>query len=251
MRITFLKIIVLILCFNTVYSQGFEPGKKGKALIYFEPTTAIIRLDTTFLKQTKKPISLNIGTYVIRAWAPTKQLFIDTIEIKENKMVIISRHLKNTKEYDEYRRKLSVYKNRKVFTKFLPFPLTLAYSGYTFWAYNNNKAIIKSHLENTQSAITRYQNAISISDIDASKQQYEDEKNSYEKYRRKNNILAKTSAIIIPTALIVSTGLYFLSKKFIKPQYIETKPLLSLNSINIKNEFPSTCSVSISMNINR
>lgn len=251
MKGVFFICLALTFCLNIsfIYSQNFEPGK-GKALIYFySKTKVIVRLDTMLLQQVTTPISLKEGKYVVRAWAPTKKLFIDTIQIRENKTTIVSKRLESSKEYKEYERQLATYRTQKNCSKFIPFPLTLGYSGFVLWKYNQNKKNMNASFEKAQEAKVGYENSISILDINTYKETYNTEQSNYEEYRTNNNRLSKTATIIIPVALIGSTALYLLSKKLVKPTYTEV-PLLSFNSLNISRE-NSTTSLGVVLNINR
>ncbi|MGQ0828704.1 MAG: hypothetical protein ACT4ON_09945 [Bacteroidota bacterium] len=248
--IKFFFIFFLLMAVDNL-AQTFEPGK-GKAVIYFESNTkVIVRLDTTFLKQTKTPISLKEGKYVIRAWAPTKLLFIDTIRIYENKTTILTKRLKEKEEYTVYKKKLYIYKTKRVLTRFVAFPLTLAYSGYIVWNYNENKKLMNEHLEKAKTAGANYGNSTSTENINKYREEYTIEKDNYERYRLKNNEIVKTAAIAISSALIVSAGLFYLSKKLVRPIAYTEKPLLSLNTISIKSDLNSTYSLGMVLNINR
>ena len=108
---------------------------------------------------------------------------------------------------------------------------------------------MNEHLMNAQEAQKNYDQSLSLTNLEKYKEEYESEKESYDKYRTSNNKLAKTSAIIIPTAIIITTGLFILSKKIIKPSYAETAPLLTLNSINFNSDYQSTFSVAVALTI--
>lgn len=246
------KSLLLLFCLNTFFlkAQNFEQGK-GKAVIFFEPNkNVIVRLDTLLIKQTSTPIILAEGKYVLRAWAPTKQLFTDTITIRENQTTIFTHHLKNSTEYSIYKKKLSRYKIKKISTQMLPIPLTLGYSAFMFTKYNTNNKLLNKHLENAKTASTNYENSLSIEDKDKYKLEYDIEKSNYETYRNKNNKIVKVATVSTSIGIIASAALLYLSRKIIKPEFKEV-PLLSLNTISFENDYTHNYSISIVVNINR
>jgi hypothetical protein len=239
-----------ILFFNpTITSaQNFELGK-GKAVIYFESNTpVIVRLDTLLWKQTTNLVDLKEGKYILRAWAPTKKLYIDTITIFESKTTIVTTHLKNTDEYNTYRQKQSSYKFKRLLTGVFPFSLTMGYSAIVFSRYQQNKKLMNQHFESASIAANNYENATSSYDVAKSKQEYDDEKIRYSYYRTINNKIATRGTVTIGAALVATVGLFYIYKKIKKPTYTET-PLLTLNSINVKSDYPTTCSIGCVWNI--
>jgi hypothetical protein len=235
----------------TSYGQAFEKGK-GKAVIYFESNTkVIVRLDSHLLVQTKAPFLLKEGKYVIRAWAPTKQLFVDTISILQDRTTIVARRLKNTKAYNRYKEEVVMYKFKKTVTAFIPLPLTAAYSIYMWNQYSGNKKLMDSHLVNARAAAVNYGSATSTADISKYSQEYDSEKNSYEIYRAKNNQIVKTGAIVASTALVASAALLYVSKKVKRPAAYTETPMLTLNTIAVRSDYPNSCSLGVIININR
>ena len=244
---------VLLFCFASEFirAQGFETGK-GKAIIYFKSETpVIVRLDTSLIKQSSTPLNLKEGKYIVRAWAPHKQLFIDTITIKENKTTFVTQNLKNTAEYNNYYKQLNNYRTEKIVTEFVSYPIIAIYCVYASNEYNKNKKIMNQHYQNCQVAQNGYENSISVTDINMYKKQYSEEKANYEHYLDKNNKLSKTATIIIPSALVLSAGMFFAAKLIKKPaKYTET-PLLTLNDVYILKESYSTCSLGVRLNIRK
>jgi hypothetical protein len=232
-------------------AQTFEKGS-GKAVIYFEANTkVIVRLDTNALNQTKLPFSLKVGKYVVRAWAPTKQLFVDTISILDHRTTILARRLKNTKAYNKYREDVVIYKFKKAVTAFVPFPLALGYSVYMLNQYTSNGKAMNQHLASAKTAGVSYGKSISNADVVKYTQEYGAEKNSYEECRAKNNQLVKTCAIFIPAAWVTSAALFYLSKKIHRPAAYTEIPLLSLNAMSLRSDYPSSCSLGVNLTINR
>src|ERR1700749_801144 len=203
----FFKIITLLAVYlntTSTHAQEFEQGK-GKAMIYFESNTnVIVRLDTTLIKQTTQLISLKEGKYIVRAWAPTKQLFVDTISIHENKTTIVSAHLKNTLEYSKYKKDLSNYKLKKIGYRFIPLPLTLGYSLFMLNKYDQNKKLMKAQLENATTAAANYANSSSTQDITKYTNDYYSAKADYEKYRIRNNQIAISATVCSSAAFVPS-----------------------------------------------
>ena len=254
MKIGLLVTNMVLLCFLTslrTYAQDFEPGK-GKVVIYFESNTkVIVRLDSTLLMQAKAPFSLKAGKYVVRAWAPTKQLFVDTIHVLPNRTTLVARRLKNCAAYTKYKEDVVVYKFKKTVTAFLPFPLTLGYSVFMVNQFNENRKVMNQHLANAKAAAIYYGAATSGADIARYTQEYNIEKDSYETCRTRNNKIVKTGAVFISTALAASATLFYFSKKVIRPAAYTESPLLSLNNILVRSDYPSTCSLGVIWNINR
>ncbi|MCW3104080.1 MAG: hypothetical protein JWO09_2520 [Bacteroidetes bacterium] len=246
-----LRIIVclaFIHCSSAVIAQEIVQGK-GKAIIYFgSPTPVTVRLDTALLRQTKNPILLKEGKYIVRAWAPTKELFTDTITITEGKTTICVKSLKNSEAYSEYRRELSSYKLKKAGARYVVLPATLLYSGFAYFKYRQNAKLMNEHLENAHIAKEGYEHSISLSNISMYKETYYSEKAIYESYIKKNNRLSTLSCVIIPAGIVASAVLIYWSGKLEKPRYSET-PLLSLNSISITREFDQDYSLSLLINI--
>lgn len=227
---------------------GAQETGKGKAIIFFGSNTpTIVRLDTALIQQSQKPFLLNEGKYVIKAWAPTKKLFIDTITIQEGKTTICVRKLENSDDYDLYKRNLNMYKLKIMGTRFVPFPLTAGYALFSYLRYNKNKKLGHEHLLKAQEAKRGYETSISVSNITKNYELYYEEKAQYENYIKKNNKLSVATSIIIPTGIVASAAIMYLSKKIKRPAFSETK-LLSLNSAGIEYE-SSSCSLSLIFDI--
>ncbi|MCW3072143.1 MAG: hypothetical protein JWO44_2033 [Bacteroidetes bacterium] len=240
--------LAIVHCSSETFAQELVQGK-GKAIIYFEsPTPVTVRLDTALLRQTKNPILLNEGSYIVRAWAPTKELYTDTITIKEGKTTICVKTLKNSEGYSAYLEELSSYKLKKTGACYVALPATLLYSGFAYFKYKQNARLMNEHLENAQSAKEGYEHSISLTNISIYKERYYSEKAIYESYLKKNNRLANLSCVVIPAGLVASAALIYWSGKLKKPIYSET-PLLSLNSISITREFDRDYSLSLLINI--
>ena len=238
-------------CIKVSYAQLFEPGK-GKAVIYFEPSeSVIIRLDTALLKQSKLPISLKPGTYVVRAWAPTKELFIDTIIVREHLTTIVSRRLKDAKAYTKYREQLSSYRVKIALVDYVPISVTVVYSLCLAKSYRDNEKLMNQHLENARTAATNYSKLQSGVTSDLFSQQYNSERSYYEAYRTKNNQIVKMASIVGSTQLVASALLFYLSRKIIGPGAYTEDRLLSLNTVNLKSDYPSTCSVGVIFYFNK
>jgi hypothetical protein len=222
---------------------------KGKAIIYFgAPTPVTVRLDTALLKQTKNPIQLKEGRYVVKAWAPTKELYIDTITVKEGKTTICVKTLRNSDNYSAYLKERSSYRHKKAGLRYVALPATILYSGLAYIKYKSNTKQMNEHLANAKSAKDGYEHSVSVTNIGLYKDRYYTEKDSYESYLKKNNTLVKASWIIVPTGVIASAALIYISRNMKKPVYSET-PLLSLNSISITREFEQDYSLCLLINI--
>jgi hypothetical protein len=245
--------LLFLFCLTTsaFYAQKAAPGT-GKAVIYFEPSTkVIVRLDSALLKQSKLPINLKEGRHIVRAWAPTKELFIDTIDIRASKTTLVARRLKNSEAYAKYKEELFAYRFKKTVTAFVPLPLTLGYSIFLAGEYSNNKKLMNQHLVNATADAANYAKPGSASDLNTYKLEYDNERNNYESCRTKNNRIVVVGAVTVSAALVASAVLLYLSAKYVKPAVYTETPMLSLNSINLKSDYPATCSLSISWNIKR
>jgi hypothetical protein len=242
-------ILICILYVFNGFAQVPEPGK-GRATIYFEPRSkVIVRLDTVLLIQSKLPVSLKAGQHIIRAWAPRKELFTDTIRILENKTTIVTRTLKNSEGYEKYREAMRAYRFKKITSAYVPLGLTTGYSIFTVIRYKNNKKLVDQHLANAQIDALDYSKPNSQDGVEIYQQAYVNEKNSYETYRLKNNQIVKTGTIVASTCVVASAALLYFSSKIIKPAAYSEVPLLSFNSINLKSDYPSTCSLGVILNI--
>jgi hypothetical protein len=244
-------ILAFCLCMATVYSQNTEPDK-GKVVIYFEPSsTVIIRLDTMLWNQTKRPVLLTEGKHVLRAWAPTKVLFVDTFLVKASKTTIIARTLKESEAHRKYRDQMYVYHVKKSLTTFVPLSITVLYAGYMEFLYSNNKKLMNKHLDNAKAAEDTYAKPGPAAISNQAMQVYNNEKDIYEGYRDRNNHLAVIAAISIPAAALATAVLIRLSKKILKPAPYTERPFLSLSSFGLKSDYRSTCSLGFVLNINR
>jgi hypothetical protein len=243
--------LLLISSMNIAVASAQSPtSDKGHAVIYFEPAnTVIVRLDTALYKQQKLPLVLKEGKYIIRAWAPTKELFTDTMVIHANKTTIVARHLKDSEGYRKYKDERYWYIVHKTATTYLPIPFTLAYSIYLLDLYNSNKKIMNQHLQNANTDAANYAKPGSASVTDKYLQAYTIEKNNYETYRIKNNHIVAVAAISESAVVLTSAVLLYFSSKIVKPAPYTETPLLSLNNLQIKSDYKSSCSLALVLTI--
>lgn len=244
------RLLHLLLLLSTgSFAQSFEPSS-GLAIIFFEADTKIIvKLDSTTIEQTKDPILLKEGKYVVKAWAPHKKLFVDTIIVKENKTSICVNHLRSTDEYIHYKNQLRSYKLKKC-ALFAPLPLVAVFSGVTLSRINTNKKEMERYTERAAVATAGYNSAVAVTNINVFKQEYELSRSQYNKRLHENNRLRTTACIVVPVGIVASAALFIITRKLVKPVYAET-PLLSLNTIGIRKDYSSGYALSVGLTINR
>ena len=233
------------------YSQKTAPAQ-GRAVIYFEPASdVIIRLDSALWKQSKQPVLLKEGRHIIKAWAPTKQLFVDTFFVQPGKTSIVAKRLQPTEAYRTYREQINSYHVKKAIFVYIPLPFTLLYSGFMAIKYSSNKKLMNQHLENAKTEAGNYAKQGPDAATAKALQAYKTEKDSYEGYRKRNNYLAVVACITIPAEIAATAVLYYFSKRIVRPAAYSETPLLSFNSFGIKSDYHTSCSMAIVLNINR
>jgi len=221
----------LVVIFQVTAPMNIWAQEKGKAVIYFSPPSAIIRLDTTLIQSRQSPKLLPVGKHIIKAWAPTFQLFIDTILISQTGIKIEAKELKHTPEYELYRAAKFKYRLLMVLERYSSAPLIIAYVAY----YSNRNTQYKNDITNSYnqalSEKTRYDHALSLKDITAYRDAYLYYQGNYQAAQRSKSRLNTISVVAIPVSTVCSMLLFLRSTKLIRPHYSES-PLLSLQSVS-------------------
>jgi hypothetical protein len=209
-------------------SAQYIPGGYGTAVVFFDHKNTVIRIDTALVRRSSQPIVLKAGKHIVKAWAPHKELYCDTIIIKENGTTFVTKRLIDRSEYVQYKKENRNYHLKRAGTRVLPIFIIAGYSALTWRAYAKNDNRMKDHLTKALVAKDGYENSVSLVNIAKYEEEYYTEKGQYESYVRRNNRIVKTALVAIPVGAVLSAGLFVMSKRFQKPFYSEA-PLLSIN----------------------
>ncbi|MFL5765175.1 MAG: hypothetical protein ACJ77K_14630 [Bacteroidia bacterium] len=243
---------LLLLVSSLVAFAQVDSTAKGHLLVFVEPIeTTVIRVDTMLVRSSQKPLELSPGRHVVKAWAPKKQLFIDTLSLKPGQTAFVTRRLKNSPAYDHYKRQMESYRLQKFGTQILPPLITVGYSLSAYLKYKKTDKEMAEHFANAQDAQTKYETAISVANLTRYKDTYETEKENYETCRVANNKLAKQSTIIVPVAVVATAALQILARRITKPVYQEEAPLLTLNAVYLDADPRLGYSAGLVFNLNR
>lgn len=221
-RFGYIVLIFFMLCGESIAQSG-----KGYLLIAVKPDDAIIRLDTTFMIQKRAHQPVDTGTYVIKAWAPGRMLVVDTLKIGEGKGVLFRRKLQHTEEYKRYKTQKHVYN----MTRYLPGVATIGIALYYTGQYFRQNANIEKYLDKANESKAIYENLTDAAQIEKYQNIYNINRDKYDSAIRRTNGVISNATIVIPSAIVVTGVLYYVSRKVIKPVFNET-PLLSDLSLN-------------------
>ena len=95
-----MKFLTKTLLLSTLVLFSFiakSQSSVGFIKILFNPSNAIILLDGDTVKNGIYPVS--IGSHLVEAWAPTRQLYSKTVEVIEGKQVFVAYTLRASEEY--------------------------------------------------------------------------------------------------------------------------------------------------------
>jgi len=223
-KILFLTFLLIFFKLNSFAQQG-----KGYMMVAIKPSDAIIRLDTMRIYQKQSHLPVDVGTYVIKAWAPRMKMITDTIHIVENKAVLFRRKLEYTDEYKNYKKELRIY-NRK---RYLPGALTLVASLTYLGFYLKYDSDADKYLEKANASKEEYESLTDLVDIQLAKSDYENYKDLYDEALDRTVNVATQAMIVIPVAVVTTGVLHYYSSKLVKPVFNEV-PLLSDISFDYK-----------------
>lgn len=223
----FTSVFVYLSTYSQVDSVFFEGSKEFR--VFTRPQEgAIVKLDKFKLKL-GKPYYIKPGRYTFKAWAPTAELVTERFDLTNRNFVVIN--LTETKEYEEYRKKLKSYRLRKNSLRYLISGGAALYSlNSLINIYTLNRDANKE-FENVETSKKRFSEAIWRENIEFYRSQYNNSKANY------NNNLAEISekwqsiGIVSGIAAISTYFTWKQSNKLKKPIYKET-PLLSDAKVN-------------------
>lgn len=218
---------LLLLLFFRVHGQD-----KGQLLIFFDPfEKTIIHLDSVRLKCAKDPITAEAGTYIVKAWAPTRELFIDTITIKPNRLARCVHKLKHSQHYLDYRSKLNTYRASIVSYRILPLAVTTTACLFTFTNAAYQKQLSEKAIEEANNSKAAYQTGISEGAINQSRIDYDYYNTQYQTHANRANRLKTLGFVYAGTGLVFTAALFYFSRNLKKPVYENETPLLSFNPV--------------------
>lgn len=241
---------VLLLLLVLMISETLTAQEKGKVLIYFSPPTAIVYIDTMHYVSQKSPLLLPVGKHIVKAWAPTKQLFMDTISVGKNGIVILAKTLKPTQAYANYCSEKRSYKLKMVLERYLPSAFILAYTGYYLSADNKFKNEISTNYNQALAEKALYDKSIVPEDIKGYEAAFQDNQKKYESALKSRSTGRNVALVVIPVSALCAGFFMVKSFKLIKPTYSET-PLLTLNSIYVYPGQANTVQAGINLTFGR
>ena len=216
------KLFLLVLA---IFSPYFISAQEtGQAIVLVSPrkATTVLRLDTALLTNTKQPFDLRTGTYILRAWAPKRELLIDTLQVENEKVCFYKKKLNYSQEYLKYRKTLSVYRTKQ----YLPGAALIAYTSISASFYSNNHRHQQDYLALALKEKDQYESSVSLIQIDHHKAEYEKYKKLYDSFYNKNKAITISSMVVLPLGFACAAWLVYKTIKTGKPVYNET-PLLS------------------------
>lgn len=199
------------------FSLNAGAQDSGHIIFHLSPRDVIIRLDTTrIVNGTSTKVS--IGKHVIRAWAPYRELFTDTVTVTRDSNIIMLKKLDYSSQYKEYIKKKSTFKASVIVTGAMA---VSAIGGYLL-----NRTILKSNLEKAKEFQELYSKSISLFDIESYKSGFENYSHKYDRSRTINNAIVIGGPLVCLTGLFVSMRLAK-EKHKVKPEII---PMLSFKT---------------------
>lgn len=228
MKFVFFLMVFLFLNINSTFSQ------ENNINFYVVPAKSFIKINGNVISLNENigahSMYLKAGIYPIEIWSPNYTLIKDTIIVKETETLRYRKTLnKYEKAYVDYSREMNKYKKHKFAYQALDVSLALVNIGlitYVAVPASANKKLVND----INMASLRYQNAITPTEIDAAKGQFNQLNTKY-----KNSVNLKYY-LGIPL-LTVSSGLsiyYYIKRKKINQNIIKPK------KYNPKNPFIET-----------
>jgi len=194
--------VICIIFISFSYGQN-----KGYLVAYPKPKEAIIRLDTTKIIPYKAS-QIDTGQYILKAWAPTYNLFIDTISISSNQYTHSKFKLRHTNNYLKYR--AAVRKQKRGFR--ITSGATLIFAGLGIALHTKTIAFEKD----AKSYKASYLGGVSLDDIEKAKADYKKSLDNFKSYRTYRN-----TSFIAATGIGIIGG--YLSYKYYKNHQVEYK----------------------------
>ena len=211
--------------FGLMIYSAIGYSQTSEIRIIANPSSSIIRLDTTLLKS-NVPVQVKPGEYTLKMWSPKRRYFEQIVTVSLDSNVRIMKSLVFESEYLKDQKDLKKYKLKRFTSRFLPIPIFLGISVYNFMQLNKYGNEVDDNYNGAMEAQESYNNAVYIEDITASKNSFIHYQDAYDKSRGNLN----RTRIITYSTLAVGTFIswHFLrkSRKLEKPVYQE-KTLLS------------------------
>jgi hypothetical protein len=198
----------------------------SKLRVYAKPDSAIIKSGELYFEYGKFK-ELDTGTYIIKAWAPTRQLVSRTVELKANQYKTIPLKLPYTPAYKKYLRKNRSYKIKKMLFRysFIAGYLLLASNSYAIMQHNQDDA--DHFFEEAEKYKTEYEQSFWEYDLQFNRSRFEQNKLNYDEALAEVNSQRKILiAGAAATAVLTYVG-WKISNKLKKPVYEKETPLLS------------------------
>lgn len=224
----FTFVLALTACCYAANAQS----TKGYLLLAIKPSDAVVRLDTLNVSGIKSHIQLDTGNYILKAWAPGYSLFTDTVTITSKSPLVYRARLTYSEPYMQYRKEKKSYQKHMALTRYIPWAVTAFVTIYFPLQYISQSNAADDYYNDALYYKDVYETSTDAGLILASKERYYLAKADYESALEKSNKAATAALVAIPTAMAISTWLYFYSEKFEKPLFEET-PLLSNVSISL------------------
>ena len=209
---------------------------KSQVIIFTDCDSPVVRIGEQKISEVKKPFQFYAGTYVIRFWAPGRELVTDSIRILPGQMNVIRKKLPLTDDFKNYLKQDARLKRPYKISLIASCGIALLY-GFNFYEMTHFK-------NNTQDAYEKYIQSEILTDLQTNYNNYESNKSKYNRHRVINNALLIGGGILIPSALIWSNWYYKKRTKPFKPNEILLTKVVPVININ----YSSTDEIGFIMN---
>jgi hypothetical protein len=211
----------------------------GELYLLVNPPSRILRLDTMKL-DANGLYTLPVGQYVIRAWAPNYDLYIDTIIITDTAQVRAVEHLDFHPNFLAYHKKWKGWRSKKFVLKKLPIIATVTTS---LTALSTSKLYYNSadkHYDVAVAAEINYQSQIDVDSIALWKEVYDVNRADYQWKIQRGNVLRVSAIALAATGIFLTIVLRKKAHSWVEPIYEET-PLLSNTKLGLTTYGDQLC----------
>jgi hypothetical protein len=211
----------------------------GELYLLVNPPSRILRLDTMKL-DANGLYTLPVGQYVIRAWAPNYDLYIDTITITDTAQVRAVEHLDFHPNFLAHHEDWKDWRSKKFALTKLPLLTTIT---ATVLSLSTSQLLYKGAEKNYDEALlaeTNYLAQIDVDSISLWKEVYNTNRADYQRKIKMGNILRVSAVAIVATGVFLTVRLKKKSRSLVEPMYKET-PLLSSVKLGLTSYGDQLC----------
>lgn len=207
--------LIILLCFQSLYSKSQDSS--GTVQFYVLPDTLHILIDGNLKIKSTAKIKLPPGKHSVLIKGKTLATTNETFTIQKDSTIYYRKIVGYSDAYKQYRTEMNKYNFYK--TSFYASSTLLVLGGY-FVTYSYTKNMIDYQNEakrNAEYYATRYQYALTESELVEYRDKFRSYKKEYDKYRSQKYYMLPVA--VLSTYIALKSIGYF--KKIKKPNYIE------------------------------